>query len=119
MDEPKAKADDKPKSARGWLKAIKDAEKAFADYQAKGAEGEPLSRAVVRERAQEHVKNVSAKLPHFKRVKVLHLWDHELPRTATRKVKRRPSPQWPKPLLAPLNALQRLFASLAAPKRCN
>jgi hypothetical protein len=35
MDEPKAKADDKPKSAAGWLKAIKDAEKAFADYQAK------------------------------------------------------------------------------------
>jgi long-chain acyl-CoA synthetase len=37
----------------------------------------------------EHVKEVSAKLPHFKRVKVLQLVDHELPRTTTRKVKRR------------------------------
>jgi long-chain acyl-CoA synthetase len=52
-----------------------------------GAEG--LSRAQVRERVQEHVKQTSAKLPHYKRIKVLHLWDHDLPRTATRKVKRR------------------------------
>jgi long-chain acyl-CoA synthetase len=43
----------------------------------------------VREKLHEHVKQVSAKLPHFKRVKVVHLWDHELPRTATRKVKRK------------------------------
>jgi long-chain acyl-CoA synthetase len=46
-------------------------------------------RTEVRARVLDHMKQVSAKLPHFKRVKVLHLWDHDLPRTATRKVKRK------------------------------
>ncbi|MDQ3687082.1 MAG: AMP-binding protein, partial [Acidobacteriota bacterium] len=48
-----------------------------------------LSREEVRRRVEEHFKDVSSALPFFKRVKVLHFWDGELPRTATRKVKRR------------------------------
>jgi long-chain acyl-CoA synthetase len=54
-----------------------------------GNKGEELSREMVRERLQEHIKNVSAKLPLYKRVKVVHLTDIELPKTATRKVKRK------------------------------
>ena len=46
-------------------------------------------RADVRARVADHIKQVSAKLPHWKRIKLLQLWDHELPRTATRKVKRK------------------------------
>jgi len=59
-----------------------------------GATGELVACLLVpatpdaRAAAAEHVKQVSARLPHFKRVKVLHMVDHELPRTATRKVKR-------------------------------
>jgi long-chain acyl-CoA synthetase len=45
-------------------------------------------RDEVRTRVLEHVRQVSQKLPLAKRVKVLHLWDRELPRTGTRKVKR-------------------------------
>jgi long-chain acyl-CoA synthetase len=48
-----------------------------------------LSRADVRRKIEEHFREVSATLPYYKRVKVLHFTDHELPRTATRKVKRR------------------------------
>ncbi|HEX4456445.1 MAG TPA: AMP-binding protein, partial [Polyangia bacterium] len=51
--------------------------------------GEELSREVIRERVMEHVKGVSAKLPLYKRVKLVHLTDGELPKTATRKVKRK------------------------------
>ncbi|MEO1233839.1 MAG: AMP-binding protein [Myxococcota bacterium] len=51
-------------------------------------EGETLSRAEVRDRVRTHFRNVSGKLPFARRVKVMHLWDHELPRTSTRKVKR-------------------------------
>jgi long-chain acyl-CoA synthetase len=58
---------------------------AVPDYEAEPA----LARAEVRDRVREHVKNVSARLPVYKRVKILHLWDHELPKTSTRKVKRR------------------------------
>jgi long-chain acyl-CoA synthetase len=47
------------------------------------------SRDEVRERVREHVKSVSAKLPLYKRIKVWHLWDHDLPKTSTRKIKRR------------------------------
>lgn len=50
---------------------------------------EALSRAEIRDKVRDHFRDVSAKLPYYKRVKVLHLWDHELPRTSTRKVKRR------------------------------
>jgi long-chain acyl-CoA synthetase len=48
-----------------------------------------LSRAEVRQKIEEHFREVSAKLPYYKRVKLLHFTDEELPRTATRKVKRR------------------------------
>ena len=48
-----------------------------------------LTREEVRRKVEEHFRDVSSTLPFFKRVKVLHFWDGELPRTATRKVKRR------------------------------
>jgi long-chain acyl-CoA synthetase len=47
-----------------------------------------LSRDDLRRRVEEHFREVSASLPYYKRVKVLHFTDMELPRTATRKVKR-------------------------------
>ena len=47
-----------------------------------------LSRAELRRQVEEHFREVSASLPYYKRVKVLHFTDIELPRTATRKVKR-------------------------------
>jgi len=58
------------------------------DYEAKDSDGNALPRTTVRERAKEHVKSISARLPHHKRIKVLHLWELDLPRTTTRKVKR-------------------------------
>jgi long-chain acyl-CoA synthetase len=48
-----------------------------------------LSRAALHRLVEEHFREVSASLPYFKRVKVVHFTDIELPRTATRKVKRR------------------------------
>jgi long-chain acyl-CoA synthetase len=48
-----------------------------------------LTRADVRRKIEEHFREVSGGLPYYKRVKVLHFTDQELPRTATRKVKRR------------------------------
>jgi long-chain acyl-CoA synthetase len=47
-----------------------------------------LSRMETNRRVEEHFREVSAALPFFKRVKILHLTPFELPRTATRKVKR-------------------------------
>jgi long-chain acyl-CoA synthetase len=47
-----------------------------------------LTREEVRKRIEEHFRDVSSTLPFYKRVKVYHFWDNELPRTATRKVKR-------------------------------
>jgi long-chain acyl-CoA synthetase len=47
-----------------------------------------LSRDELRRLVEEHFREVSASLPYYKRVKVLHFTDVELPRTATRKVKR-------------------------------
>ncbi len=47
-----------------------------------------LSRAAANKRIEEHFREVSAGLPFFKRIKILHLTPFELPRTATRKVKR-------------------------------
>jgi len=46
-------------------------------------------REKVRETVREHIKKVSKTLPMYKRVKVFHLWDHDLPKTSSRKVKRR------------------------------
>ncbi|HYP52253.1 MAG TPA: AMP-binding protein, partial [Pyrinomonadaceae bacterium] len=48
-----------------------------------------LGREEVQRRVEEHFRDVSSTLPFFKRVKVLHFTEDELPRTATRKVKRR------------------------------
>ncbi|MCA9666671.1 MAG: AMP-binding protein, partial [Myxococcales bacterium] len=48
-----------------------------------------LSRSDVQQRVHDHLRAVSADLPFFKRIKILHLWDRELPRTATRKIRRR------------------------------
>src|SRR5689334_15935586 len=48
-----------------------------------------LPRAALHRLVEEHFREVSASLPYYKRVKVLHFTDIELPRTATRKVKRR------------------------------
>ena len=47
-----------------------------------------LSRAEVNRKVEEHFREVSAGLPFYKRVKALHFTNFELPRTATRKVKR-------------------------------
>jgi long-chain acyl-CoA synthetase len=47
-----------------------------------------LNRAETNKKIEEHFREVSASLPFFKRVKILHFTPFELPRTATRKVKR-------------------------------
>lgn len=47
-----------------------------------------LSRSDTNKRIEEHFREVSAGIPFFKRVKILHITPFELPRTATRKVKR-------------------------------
>ena len=47
-----------------------------------------LARADVNKKIEEHFREVSASLPFFKRIKVMHITPFELPRTATRKVKR-------------------------------
>jgi long-chain acyl-CoA synthetase len=52
----------------------------------------------------EHVRGVSAKLPLGKRVKVVHLTDIDLPKTSTRKVKR-------KEVIVELQKLERLKKS--------
>jgi long-chain acyl-CoA synthetase len=46
-------------------------------------------REKVREAVREHMKKVSKGLALYKRVKVFHLWDFDLPKTSSRKVKRR------------------------------
>ncbi|MBA2503577.1 MAG: AMP-binding protein [Pyrinomonadaceae bacterium] len=48
-----------------------------------------LSRSEVRRRVEEYFHDVSSALPFFKRVKTLHFSDRDLPRTATRKAKRK------------------------------
>jgi long-chain acyl-CoA synthetase len=57
------------------------------DYEAR--KGETADREHVRDQVREHVKEVSKTLPLYKRLKVVHLWDFDLPKTSTRKVKRR------------------------------
>ena len=56
------------------------------DYGAPPAQG--LDPEEVQRRIREHFKEVGSKLPLARRVKLLHVWDGELPRTSTRKVKR-------------------------------
>jgi long-chain acyl-CoA synthetase len=52
-------------------------------------EERPGDREYVREQVREHIKKVSKGLPLYKRLKVFHLWDFDLPKTSTRKIKRR------------------------------
>jgi long-chain acyl-CoA synthetase len=52
--------------------------------------GEPRARReAVREAVREHIKKISKGLALHKRLKIVHLWDHDLPKTASRKVRRR------------------------------
>ncbi|MFT3700226.1 MAG: AMP-binding protein [Kofleriaceae bacterium] len=46
-------------------------------------------RETVREAVREHVKKVTKAMPLYKRVKIWHLWDFDLPKTSSRKVKKR------------------------------
>ena len=55
------------------------------NYQANAS----MSREALRAAIEEHFQTVSARLPLYKRVKILEFSDKELPRTSTRKVKRR------------------------------
>ncbi|HST53934.1 MAG TPA: AMP-binding protein [Pyrinomonadaceae bacterium] len=48
-----------------------------------------LQREEVQRRIENHFREISSQLPFYKRVKSLYFTDAELPRTATRKVKRR------------------------------
>ena len=43
-----------------------------------------------RAKVEEHFTKISSGIPFWKRVKILHFWEGELPRTVTRKVKRGP-----------------------------
>src|SRR5690606_26994024 len=45
-------------------------------------------REAVRQNIHRHLRKVGDGQPHHRRIKVAMLWDGELPRTATRKVKR-------------------------------
>jgi long-chain acyl-CoA synthetase len=49
-------------------------------------EGE--TREQLRAEIEEHFAKVSSDLPFAKRIKILHFWEADLPKTATRKVKR-------------------------------
>jgi long-chain acyl-CoA synthetase len=48
-----------------------------------------LSAAEVTAKVEEHFRKVSADLPIWKRVRSLHFWEGELPKTAKRSIKRR------------------------------
>jgi long-chain acyl-CoA synthetase len=53
-------------------------------------EHEPaLSAAEVKQKIEAHFRAISTSLPFWKRVRTLEFWEGELPRTSTRKVKRR------------------------------
>jgi len=71
---------------------------------------EGLGKDEVRERVLEHVRDVSAKLPLYKRVKIVHLTDLELPKTATRKVKR-------KDIVVELQKLERIKKKASHPSQ--
>ena len=47
-----------------------------------------MTRSAVNKEVEKHFREVASGLPFFKRIQVLHLTPFELPRTATRKVKR-------------------------------
>jgi len=50
---------------------------------------QPGSREEIRELVREHVRKISKTVPLYKRLKVVHLWDRDLPKTAARKILRR------------------------------
>ncbi|MEZ4359369.1 MAG: AMP-binding protein [Kofleriaceae bacterium] len=52
-------------------------------------EHDDLDREAVREAVREHLRKIGKGQPQHKRLKVVHLWDHDLPKTSTRKIKRR------------------------------
>jgi long-chain acyl-CoA synthetase len=56
--------------------------------------GKEISRSEIERRIDEHMQRVSSTLPLYKRVKTYEIRDEELPRTATRKVKRRELVSW-------------------------
>ena len=58
------------------------------EYDQGEGEGKP-SREAVREAVRDHIKKVGKTLAAHKRIKIVHLWDHDLPKTASRKVRRR------------------------------
>jgi len=58
------------------------------EYDQGDGEGRP-GREAVREAVRDHVKKIGKGQPLYKRLKIVHLWDHELPKTASRKVRRR------------------------------
>ena len=61
-------------------------------------------REEVRRELEEHFRKTSAEMPFYRRVKVLRFWDGDLPRTSSRKVKR-------KVVVEELKRLERLAAS--------
>lgn len=58
------------------------------DYEASIVAEKGWTPDEVRERIREHFREVGAKLPFARRVKIMHLWEGELPKTSTRKTKR-------------------------------
>jgi long-chain acyl-CoA synthetase len=48
-----------------------------------------LSKAEVEAKIEEHFRKISADLPIWKRVRGVHFWDGDLPKTAKRSIKRR------------------------------
>lgn len=58
------------------------------DYEGDTATKDELTAEQVRDRIREHFKEVGSKQPFARRVKVMHFWEKELPRTSTRKIKR-------------------------------
>ncbi|HLM46740.1 MAG TPA: AMP-binding protein, partial [Myxococcaceae bacterium] len=61
-------------------------------------------REEVRRELEEHFRKTGMEMPFYRRVKVLRFWDGELPRTSTRKVKR-------KVVVEELKRLEKLAAS--------
>jgi long-chain acyl-CoA synthetase len=61
-------------------------------------------REEVRRDVEEHFRTTSLAMPFYRRVKVLRLWDGELPRTSTKKVKR-------KQVVEELKRLERMVTS--------
>ncbi len=71
-------------------------------------------RDATREAVVAHLRKVGESLPYHKRIKVLKIWDGELPRTATRKVKRRDVIALLTKVTAAEHAIERTAARTAA-----